>query len=48
MPVRTAQSAHYLGHVFSESGMSPDKEKIAVIKDWPILRLLLKYDNSLV
>ena len=21
---------HYLGHVFSESGMSPDKEKIAV------------------
>ena len=27
---------HYLGHVFSESGMSPDKEKIAVIKDWPI------------
>ena len=27
---------HYLGHVFSESGMSPDKEKIAAIKDWPI------------
>ena len=27
---------HYLGHVFSESGMSPDKEKIAVIKNWPI------------
>eukprot|EP00731_Ephydatia_muelleri_P004906 Em0002g1082a len=27
---------HYLGHVFSEAGMSPDKEKIAVIKDWPI------------
>ena len=27
---------HYTGHVFSEAGMSPDKEKIAVIKDWPI------------
>ena len=27
---------HYLGHVFSESGMSPGKEKIAVIKDWLI------------
>eukprot|EP00731_Ephydatia_muelleri_P035282 Em0111g7a len=27
---------HYLGHVFSEAGMSPDKEKIVVIKDWPI------------
>ena len=27
---------HYLRHVFSEAGMSPDKEKIAVIKDWPI------------
>ena len=27
---------HYLGHVFSEAGMSPDKERIAVIKDWPI------------
>ena len=27
---------HYLGHVCSEAGMSPDKEKIAVIKDWPI------------
>ena len=27
---------HYLGHVFSESGMSPDKQKIAVIKDRPI------------
>ncbi|KAL5502623.1 hypothetical protein EMCRGX_G009425 [Ephydatia muelleri] len=39
---------HYLGHVFSESGMSPDKEKIAVIKIGRFLRLLLKYDNSLV
>ena len=36
MLVRTAKSALPGGHVFSESGMSPDEEKIAVIKDWPI------------
>ena len=27
---------HYLGHVFSDFGMSPDKEKIAMIKNWLI------------
>ena len=35
MPVRTGQSA-LPGTFISESGMSPDKWKIAVIKDWPI------------
>ena len=26
---------HYLGHVFSEAGMTPDNQKIVAIQDWP-------------
>ena len=38
---------HYLGHVFSESGMSPDKEKIAVIKDWLIPKTVTEVQQFL-
>ena len=29
----------YLGHVFSGTGMSPDQQKVAAVKDWPIVDL---------
>ena len=28
-------AVHYLGHVFSGAGMSPDVQKIKEIQDWP-------------
>ena len=28
-------AVHYLGHVFSGAGMSPDEQKIKAIQDWP-------------
>lgn len=27
---------HYLGHVFSKSGMTPDTQKIKAIQEWPV------------
>ena len=27
----------YLGHVFSGSGMAPDKQKVSAVQEWPTI-----------
>ena len=36
----------YLGHLFTGSGVTPDREKVKAVEEWPIPEMQQKYASS--